>query len=132
MQEAHYYPFGMQLLGLSTPQIGPEHQFKYNDRELQSEFDLQWYSMDWRQLDPQLGRWTSIDPVTHWRQSPYTAMDDNPVALSDPLGLTAGPTRKPENPSDFDFQRITLTGEALSEFMAMFNGPGGPGGDQSV
>jgi len=43
-------------------------------------------------LDVRLGRWFSPDPITHPWQSPYCSMDNNPVALVDPLGLsTNGP-----------------------------------------
>lgn len=43
---------------------------------------------EWRQYDPRLGRWKSGDPEEEtlpW-QSPYAAMDNNPIELSDPNG----------------------------------------------
>jgi RHS repeat-associated protein len=45
------------------------------------------YTTEFRQLDPRLGRWLSIDPVTHPWQSPYCSMDNNPIWHNDPLGL---------------------------------------------
>jgi hypothetical protein len=42
--------------------------------------------MDMRDYDPAIGRWTGIDPVTHFPQSPYNAFDGNPVTFADPSG----------------------------------------------
>jgi|GEM_PF-4647827 len=42
--------------------------------------------MDLRQYDPAIARWTSIDPVTHFNFSTYTAFDNNPVFWADPSG----------------------------------------------
>lgn len=42
--------------------------------------------MDMRDYDPAIGRWTGIDPVTHFSQSPYCAMNGNPVFWADPSG----------------------------------------------
>lgn len=45
------------------------------------------YTTMYRQLDPRIGRWLTIDPVTHAHQSPYSSMDNNPILKNDPLGL---------------------------------------------
>jgi RHS repeat-associated protein len=47
------------------------------------------YTTDYRQYDPRLGRWLSIDPLFRnfpW-QSPYAAFDNNPILIKDPRGL---------------------------------------------
>lgn len=47
------------------------------------------YSTEYRQYDPRLGRWMSIDPLFRnfpW-QSPYAAFDNNPIVVRDPKGL---------------------------------------------
>jgi RHS repeat-associated protein len=49
------------------------------------------YTTEFRQYDPRLGRWLSLDPLASsfpW-QSPYCAFDNNPVLLVDPSGLAA-------------------------------------------
>ena len=44
------------------------------------------YTTTFRQLDPRLGRWMTLDPVFQAHQSPYNSMDNNPILLNDPLG----------------------------------------------
>jgi RHS repeat-associated protein len=47
------------------------------------------YTTQFRQYDPRLGRWKSLDPLAAkfpW-QSPFAGMDNNPIALTDVLGL---------------------------------------------
>ncbi len=46
------------------------------------------YTTEYRQLDPRVGRWLSIDPKASsmpW-QSPFCSMNNNPVFYSDPKG----------------------------------------------
>ncbi|MBS1535793.1 MAG: type IV secretion protein Rhs [Bacteroidetes bacterium] len=110
LEENHYYPFGLKHdaynstvkaykpdeqqneIELETPvgQLGLEtektNKYKFNGQEWQDELGLNLYDMDMRDYDPAIGRWTGIDPVTHFNQSPYCAMDNNPVSLADPSG----------------------------------------------
>jgi len=47
------------------------------------------YTTQFRQYDPRLGRWKSLDPLAGkfpW-MSPFVGMDNNPISLTDPLGL---------------------------------------------
>ncbi len=57
------------------------------------------YTTEFRQYDPRLGRWLSLDPLMAqfpW-MSPYVAFDNNPVYFVDPYGLSAGgPEGDPE------------------------------------
>ncbi len=112
LEENHYYPFGLKHtnynsnikaygvenegeqieVALKTPfgeqGIATEYtnKYKFNGMEYQDELGLNLYDMDMRDYDPAIGRWTGIDPVTHFSQSPYCAMDNNPVFWSDPSG----------------------------------------------
>ena len=60
------------------------------------------YTTVFRQYDPRIGRWLSLDPLTAqfpW-QSPYCAFDNNPILYNDPLGLAAKggpPTTMPKD-----------------------------------
>jgi len=64
---------------------------KFNSIEFDSTFGLNEYEAFYRDLDPQIGKWLQIDPEIEkqYGLSPYTAMDDNPVLKSDPLGNVA-------------------------------------------
>ena len=48
------------------------------------------YETKYRQLDPQLGRWRTVDPKADTdylvSQSPYSSMDNNPILKNDPNG----------------------------------------------
>ena len=46
------------------------------------------YRTEFRQLDPRLGRWFSVDEDFKGYESPYTSMDNDPINKTDVLGLT--------------------------------------------
>ena len=54
------------------------------------------YTTEFRQYDPRLGRWLSLDPMMMMfpSLSPYIAFDNNPVIYDDPLGLSPDPPVK--------------------------------------
>jgi RHS repeat-associated protein len=97
MEEMHYYPFRLTMAGISSNALKstnyPENRFKYNGKEFQNrEFQdasgLDWYNFGARLLDPQIGRWESIDPLASkfYQWSPYVSMADNPIRYIDPNG----------------------------------------------
>ncbi len=65
-----------------------DYRFGYQGSEKDNEVsgDGNSYTTEFRQLDPRLGRWFSVDPVFQPWQSPYTSMDNDPVNLNDVLG----------------------------------------------
>ena len=84
-----YYPFGLQH-GKANAQVNSTNagqQYKYNGVELEASTGL--YEMDFRQYNPEIGRFTSIDPLAEeypeW--SPYVFATNNPVRFVDPTGL---------------------------------------------
>jgi RHS repeat-associated protein len=80
-------------MAMKGRQLNPVYRFGYNGMEVDNEVSGNGnsYSTEFRQYDPRLGRWKSLDPLMAqfpW-QSPYCAFDNNPVFYNDPLGLAA-------------------------------------------
>ena len=71
-----------------------EYRFGYNGMEKDKEIkgDGNSYTTEFRQYDPRLGRWLSLDPLMGKfpNVSPYVAFDNNPVYYIDPYGLESG------------------------------------------
>jgi RHS repeat-associated protein len=83
-----YFPFGMEISSRTT--VGT-YRFGYNGMEQDPEAKGEGnsYTTEFRQYDPRIGRWLSLDPLMAqfpW-QSPYCAFDNNPVLYKDPSGL---------------------------------------------
>jgi len=86
----HYYPFGMQMEGLCRPALFDiTNNQLYNGKELQPDYNLQWYDYGARFYDPQLGRWHSVDPMAekHYGLTPYNYVLNNPLLYVDPKGM---------------------------------------------
>jgi RHS repeat-associated protein len=86
-----YYPFGMQIPGLSTQSYKYQYnqnRYKFNGIEYDTAFGLDYYEARFRDYDPQIGRFTQIDPKVESAEgwSVYSGMLDNPILNSDPLG----------------------------------------------
>ena len=89
----NYYPFGLKHKGYnnvtSSNGNSTAQKFGYNGVELEESLGLNLYEMDVRSYDPAIGRFTGIDPVTHYSMSPYVAFDNNPIFWEDPSGADA-------------------------------------------
>lgn len=85
-QSTNYYPFGMDYHDANTLQ--GDNKYLYNGKELQTDFDLNWYDYGARFYDAQLGRWHSVDPMAekYNQLSPYVYVANNPTLLMDPDG----------------------------------------------
>ena len=109
-----YSPFGGELDGRT---VSGGYRFGFQGSEKDNEFkgDGNSYTTEFRQLDPRLGRWLSVDPMFAkfpW-QSPYVSFDNNPIFFNDPLGMetSGGPgDGKPILKSDtHDWERSDVT-----------------------
>ena len=81
-----YSPFGVQL---SERTISDGYRFGFNSMEKDDEIKGTGnsYTTQFRQNDPRIGRWLSIDPKPEAGMSPYSSMDNNPIRYNDVLGL---------------------------------------------
>ncbi|WP_430405223.1 RHS repeat-associated core domain-containing protein [Fluviicola sp.] len=92
VMKSDYYPFGMQMPGRHSND--DKYRYGYNgmekDKEMHGEGNS--YTTEFRQYDPRLGRWLSLDPLMMEFPdiSPYVAFNDNPIVYTDPLGLAPG------------------------------------------
>jgi RHS repeat-associated protein len=94
-----YSPFGVTLHGRDlslTSSSGTPVPYRYgyqgSERDDEVKGSGNSYTTEFRQLDPRLGRWLTIDPKATsmpW-QSPYCSMDNNPIWFNDQLGDSVG------------------------------------------
>jgi len=72
----------------SVPLQNPGYKYKFNGKELQSEFGVEMYDFGARNYDPALGRWMNIDPLAEqmYSYSPYSYAFDNPIYFFDEDG----------------------------------------------
>ncbi|TCN60147.1 RHS repeat-associated core domain-containing protein [Flavobacterium circumlabens] len=89
--ENNYYPFGLAHKGYNSNVVStnPAQKYKYNGKELQDDFGLNFYDFGARNYDPALGRWMNMDPLTEQmrRHSPYNYAFNNPIFFTDPDGM---------------------------------------------
>ena len=85
----HYYPYGV-LMGES--QNTTTQPYKYNGKELDRSFGLDWYDYGARMYDAVLGRWMIPDPLLEIDvdMSPYVYCGDNPILYRDKDGRLFG------------------------------------------
>jgi RHS repeat-associated protein len=86
IQEDSYYPYGMNMAGLSH--ISGEdlpNKYLYNGKELQDDFGLEWYDYGTRFYDPTGVHWTTVDPMAekYVNISPYAYAANNPILFID-------------------------------------------------
>lgn len=108
---ADYSPYGVRLDGRFH--VGTEaYRYGYQGSEMDNEIknDGNSYTTMNRILDPRIGRWLTIDPVTDPSSSPYNSMDNNPVRFNDVLGLY---TEKQARRMDRRAERHGFSGRAF-------------------
>jgi RHS repeat-associated protein len=93
LMRADYYPFGMVMPGRHVNDN--TYRYGYNGMERDDEIrgDANSYTTEFRQYDPRIGRWLSLDPLMKrfpW-MSPYVAFNNNPIYYVDPFGLEGDP-----------------------------------------
>jgi RHS repeat-associated protein len=92
-QVSSYYPFGMNIKGLTTfvsneSKAYPKNEYHYNGKMFQDELGLDWLDYGARMYDAVLGRFHSIDPhaENYLPISTYAYVGNNPILMIDPDG----------------------------------------------
>ncbi|SHG40728.1 RHS repeat-associated core domain-containing protein [Chryseolinea serpens] len=82
LSQADYYPFGLAFNDYHRENVS-EIKYLYQGKELEE--NTQWYDFHARRFDPQLGRFTTMDPkLTGF--SLFVGMGNNPVSTIDQNG----------------------------------------------
>jgi len=83
-----YYPFGLQMPGRTQNASNPNDDQKFTGYELEQQGDLGIYHAGARMYDPEIGRFTSMDPLAdeYPGTSPYVYALNNPLIFIDPDG----------------------------------------------
>ncbi len=104
LQEQSYYPFGLQMAGISDEAMNKlTSRNKFNGgTELEEDYGVNLYSTFYRQYDPQIGRFSGVDMLTESSMglNPYQFGNDNPVSFNDATGAKA---QMPRDDSRGDF-----------------------------
>jgi RHS repeat-associated protein len=89
VEENNYYPFGLKHQGYNANHFGRDHKYGYLGQEFQNELGLNEYSYKWRNADPALGRFFSIDPIAedYYYLTPYQFASNTPVWKIEQEGL---------------------------------------------
>jgi RHS repeat-associated protein len=95
-QTTNYYHYGLVMnQGGNTKPTNQKNKYLYNGKELQDDKmtaeALNFYDYGARFYDPQIGRWTTLDPLAekNRRWSPYAYCYNNPMKFIDPDGRNA-------------------------------------------
>lgn len=85
-QTNEYYPYGG--LTYNSDLTNTVQPYKYNGKELDRIHGLDMYDYGARQYDPNIGRFTQVDPLAekYYHLSPYAYCGNNPVNAVDPDG----------------------------------------------
>jgi RHS repeat-associated protein len=83
-----YSSFGAALDGRTMQGEGYRYGYQGSEKDDEVKGSGNSYTTHFRQLDPRVGRWLSIDPKASslsW-QTPFCSMDNNPIVFNDPKG----------------------------------------------
>ena len=87
----YYYPWWCEINALSSSApLSKPNMYKYNGKELQTDFDFNTYDFHARMYDPLLVMTFQPDPMADqfFDHSPYIWVKNNPILRIDPTGMT--------------------------------------------
>ena len=83
-----YSPFGVELDGRTVSVEG----YRFGNNGMESDDEVKGtknsYTSEFRQYDPRIGRWLTIDPKMNEKESPYIGFGNNPMIYKDQIGDT--------------------------------------------
>ncbi len=90
-----YQMFGTLMPGRSLNLSESRHLFNGMEADGEVSGEGNSYTTQFRQYDPRLGRWKSLDPLAgkYPGQSPYASFNNNPVFFTDPQAAARLRTR---------------------------------------
>ncbi|NLR79971.1 DUF6443 domain-containing protein [Chitinophaga eiseniae] len=97
LEETHYYPFGLTMAGISSNALKgtnyPENKKRFTSQELEDRLDLNWYQFKYRSMDPQIGRFIQIDPLSskYASNTPFAYAENKVTMGIDLEGLELAP-----------------------------------------
>jgi RHS repeat-associated protein len=94
LEETQYYPFGLVQQGISSKAVAfgqPENKKKFTGQELDDDLELNWYQFVFRSMDPQIGRFLQVDPLSdkYPYNSTYAYAENRVINSIDVEGLEA-------------------------------------------
>jgi len=125
VQEQSYYPFGLQMAGISDKaMIKLDSKNKFNGGgELEEDYGVNLYYTETRTYDPQLGRFGGVDALAEQTAelSTYHYSANNPLLFNDPTGALFDHVNA-------EGQFLRGTDEMQADFESEFSqSPGGSG-----
>jgi RHS repeat-associated protein len=108
-----YFPFGMLMPGRISKSADYDRGYQGSLKDNEIAGIGNHYTTFFRELDPRLGRWWSIDPKSSAQpyQSPYCSMDNNPIFHNDVLGDEASGGPKPKKKKTQEGTQKPVDGE---------------------
>ncbi len=100
VEEKFYYPFGMEVPAECTQAFKNnyfENKHKYVNQLLDDDLGLVWYKFKYRNYDPQIARFTELDPLAtkYEHNSTYAYAENRPINGIDLEGLEWSPFSPP-------------------------------------
>jgi RHS repeat-associated protein len=87
-QVNNYYSFGLNMEGNWQGGAQGDNKYQYNEKELNTDFGLNWNDYGARMYDAAMGRWLGVDHLAEKYNiiSPYSYVANNPIRAVDPDG----------------------------------------------
>ena len=91
VEENNYYPFGLKHKGYNNVINGTHHPYGYQGQEENDELGLNWLQFKWRNYDPAMARFMSIDPLAeqYVYNSTYAFAENKVISNFELEGLEA-------------------------------------------